>query len=228
MGFKSFQSFGSKLAIPDLVKVKYIKSFTNTGQTSFLTPSDVLVIEILLIAGGGCGGGLFSGGGGAGGFLYNQNLIVQPNTSYIITVGAGAVGGGASTLGQNSSFADLLLAYGGGYGATFDSYDNGANGGSGGGASSRSQPGTSINGGTGVQYTCGGGGGAGFAGNQNGTSKGGDGLQSSISGTATYYAGGGGGGQRVANVPNNPGGLGGGGEGRGGIVGDNPKSPNGS
>ena len=71
-------------------------------------------------------------------------------------------------------------------------------------------------GGVGGQYNCGGGGGAGAAGGQgDGTNSGdgGAGKQYSISGSATYYAGGGGGGSHTPHGPASSGGQGGGGNG---------------
>jgi hypothetical protein len=141
-------------------------------------------------------------------------------------------GGQNPTNGGNSSISGsgftTVTSIGGGAGASNDAAPTaGANGGSGGGGGARSNtssqpggigvyPGSSFlsqarqgyDGGAGYQSGTGyggGGGGAGGAGNSgNSNSNGGVGIQSSISGTPTYYAGGGAGGT-------GSGGLGGGG-----------------
>jgi len=150
-------------------------------------------------------------------------------TSYPITVGAGGAPLPAAPAvaqgnpGSNSVFSTIISAGGGGGGGW--NATPGLPGGSGGGSGNSSpsegagntppvsppqgQPGGNrCNSGCGV----GGGGGATQAGDtaSGGTADGGDGAQTSINGTATYYAGGGGGG---ANLPSNNGGQGGGGEG---------------
>lgn len=188
--------------------------------------------EVLIVAGGGGGGSGFGGGGGAGGLLYygaetpktpngSQRTIVG-GTTYTVTVGLGGTGvpdnsGGytAGGDGDNSSIVggDLnLVAIGGGGGG--DQSQAGRNGGSGGGGGGKNaEPlggtGTTGQGNSGAQgifsQEGGGGGGAGAAGSRGG--PGGVGLQYAISGTNTYYAGGGG------NGAGGTGGLGGGGNG---------------
>jgi hypothetical protein len=180
--------------------------------------------------GGGAGGLLTNYGSG-------PTMTLKLNTSYNLTVG---LGGAASTNGQNSTFGPAngpqLIAVGGGGGG--NNGMDGANGGSGGGAGSTNVfnstvklPGNGTSGqgyagGTGdpgiLQSSSGaGGGGAGAAGhipgavNSNGVlmtvgGNGGIGLSNQITGTPTYYAGGGGGGS-ATNV--SQGGQGGGGNG---------------
>jgi hypothetical protein len=197
---------------------------TNTWQQLVVSPYSYS-LNYLIVAGGG---GANTGGGGAGGMLTGSGVVVSPGTSYTITIGAG--GSGYSN-GSNST-ALGFTAIGGGYGGGNSPY-NGNSGGSGGGGgqdggstSGSGGAGTSGQGNSGGSGTAtpgnragGGGGGAGAAGqsaNARGTGYGGvggDGLQSSINGTATYYAGGGGGySGYYANVTA-PGGLGGGGTG---------------
>lgn len=202
---------------------------TSTGQ-----------VEYLVLGGGGGGGSAHGGGGGAGGFLTGStNLSVQ---AYTVTVGAGGAGGSTSTLsrgstGSNSVFA-TLTAYGGGGGGAYDGCSNnpaicnGGDGGSGGGAGgggsvAGSTGGSELysqgfdggNNGEGCPQNGRGGGGAGQVGADDDFdatqgAKGGDGLQSSINGTATYYGGGGGAGVwRNFRPVGGPGGLGGGGKG---------------
>jgi hypothetical protein len=247
MGFSSFKSYGSKVAIPNIVsvvvaKTKRIVSFTIVGATNFIVPSDVSVIEILLIGGGGGGGYRRGGGGGAGGFVYIQNLSVQSNTTYTINVGVGGIGdinsfqlpnGG---IGGNSTFGNLAISHGGGGGGD-DPNSTLDKGGSGGGGSpfgidnsgTKQIPGEGylgegFSGGFGSDGTyAGGGGGASEKGHDStlqGNSNGGSGLPSSISGSEVYYSGGGTGGTHLSRGTAIPGGRGGGGFGGfGGISG---------
>jgi len=196
----------------------------------FVPPS----IEYLIVAGGGAGGGgIYNGGGGGAGGLLTGTTAVTSQT-YVITIGAG--GTGITSKGSNGSNSSAfgLTATGGGAGGRHPgttAESNGEPGGSGGGGSQAASTGGSGIvgqgfGGAGAWYAAGGGGGgAGYAvasgrgnippytGGLAGVS-GGDGISSSISGSAQFYAGGGGGGQRNAyNVPQGIGGAGGGGNG---------------
>ena len=195
----------------------------------------------LIVAGGGSGGaGVSGGGGGAGGLLYSTSGSFPLNTQLQVVVGAGGAAvtsNGDGNPGSNSSITGTgfttLTAIGGGKGGGMRAGTPTAvelAGGSGGGGSGYSNSGTITGpggnatagqgnaGGTGSYNGSGwggGGGGAGEAGhNHDATtdnSQGGDGLQYSISGTATYYAGGGGGGGY--NAVGKAGGQGGGGPG---------------
>ena len=173
--------------------------------TTWVSITGSYTASYLIVAGGG--GANPAGGGGAGGLLANSTTVTT-GTSYTIVVGSGGAGAGSgnASKGANSS-AFSLTAIGGGYagGAT------GGNGGSGGGGSTNSLPAGSfasggsgtagqgnIGGSSGYNYAAdlgGGGGGAGAAGtdgvNDTTGGSGGDGVQSSITGTALYYAGGG-------------------------------------
>jgi len=204
-----------------------IHTFTSSGTFTVITSGE---FDYLVVAGGGGGGSGVAGGGGAGGMLTGSRDLVSG--SYTITVGAGGVGGIVNdtyrgTSGDNSSIANLIVADGGGAGAS--SYDGGPGlgalgGGSGGGGSNYTHNTSISSGGSGTSgqgnnggnsvansQRGGGGGGAGSAGsNSTVVGNGGNGLQSSISGTNTYYAGGGGGG---ANGTPGTGGNGGGGNG---------------
>jgi hypothetical protein len=213
-----------------------IHTFTSSG---IFTMTNIGQVDYLVVAGGGGGGAGVAGGGGAGGFL-TGNISLGPG-AYTVTVGGGGVGGIHSnthrgTSGDNSSIetrATLIVANGGGAGASSQQGGPGLgalSGGSGGGGSyyadspniKSGNSGTSGQGNNGgnansVQNGAGGGG-AGSAGSNAGSSggNGGIGLQSSISGTNTYYAGGGGGG---SNTTAGTGGAGGGGN--GGVSGNN-------
>ena len=195
----------------------------------------------LVVAGGGGGGtGVSGGGGGAGGLLYSTNHAFPLNTQFTVVVGNGGAaksGNGDGNPGFDSSISGsgftTLTAIGGGKGGGMRAGTPTAAelaGGSGGGGSGYTNSGTVTGpggnattgqgnpGGEG-RYLAGpgyggGGGGAGQAGgnyNDATPALGGDGLQYSISGTPTYYAGGGGGGGY--NSAGAAGGLGGGGTG---------------
>jgi len=182
----------------------------------------------ILVAGGGGSGGNGGGGGGGGGLLANS-VTLTVGTEYTITIGAGSAASNAPTAGLRggNSSAFGVTVVGGGNGGAGNGADaefvRGKNGGSGGGAHRVQTVGTGVAGqgfaggqgtGSGVS-NAGGGGGAGAVGsNATGTDIGGIGgigFQSSITGTAIYYAGGGGGGGGASG--GGAGGLGGSGAG---------------
>jgi hypothetical protein len=195
-----------------------------TTTTSWTCPTGVTSIEVLVVAGGGAGGGYHGGGGGAGGVIYNSAFPVTPATTYTVTVGQG---GSAATQtsntgnpGSNSVFA-TLTAIGGGAGLSQGNTPASRNnGGSGGGASDYGSgfttggsgtPGQGHQGGgfigsgdtTPISYsTCGGGGAGGPGGSADSTSGGfgGPGVNYNISGTPTWYGGGGGGTQLATGL----------------------------
>ena len=198
-------------------------------------PKSLLKTVEVLVVGGGGGGGVGSnggGGGGAGGLVYNSQYLVTPGQAYTVTVGAGgagSVGRGIGSSGSISLFGNLAAAGGGRGGGQYQ--DAGVVGGSGGGSTyfsatrAAGASGQGNAGGAGA-YALGrpvnndqggGGGGAGAAGSDGPGSSGaggagGVGLQFSISGTPTYYAGGGGGSSNDTTSMS-VGGLGGGGAG---------------
>jgi hypothetical protein len=217
----------------------------NTVSRSFSIDSlDTVPTEYLVVAGGGGSGSQRRGGGGAGGML-TGTLLFTKTLSLSVTVGAGGASNTTQTkVNGENSVLDSLIAIGGGGGAGDSGGStnaNGNDGGSGGGGlgdaapyglGGQGVPGQGNNGGSGQgstapYYGAGGGGGAGAAGgngNSNGVAgNGGDGLQSSITGTATYYAGGGGGGYyNLTSGIRSSGGLGGGGRGgANGVAGEN-------
>jgi hypothetical protein len=176
-------------------------------------------VSYLIVAGGGGGGAaqFGSGGGGGAGGLLTGAYLVNPLTSYSITIGGGGAGWGfpggvntgTGTNGANTTALGFIAISGGGGG--FNGA-NGLSGGSGGGMGGSSTSGQGFAGGNS------GGGGAGqVGGNSSGVGptagNGGNGIQTSITGTATYYAGGGAGGLGNQNPGYDPvaGGLGGGG-----------------
>lgn len=213
-----------------------IHTFTTSGTFEVLNTSTAGEIDYLIVGGGGAGGGSTGGGGGAGGVIYQSGIVIGPG-SYTVEIGSGAPGVGQQVQGTNgndSVFYSQTAVGGGAGGATSSSSGWAAkSGGSGGGGSQYGGRGSSVAG-SGVagqgyaggagrnvsdNFACGGGGGAGEPGKPATSSAGGaggTGLQFSISGTPTFYAGGGGGGQGGAGTGGGPlGGTGGGGRGGG-------------
>jgi hypothetical protein len=226
------QKFGGGVVTTSGTNV--IHTFTTSGT---LSPISTLSASYLIVAGGGGGGTGQStstvgagGGGGAGGLLSGSGTTIDTNSTYVVTVGAGGNGGvgntSSSTSGANSSFSAYATAsVGGGRGGNYNG-SAAAVGGSGGGgdySNNAGAAGTSGQGNSGGSaytggspYGNGGGGGAGAVGGTSASGTvgaGGVGLTSSISGTSTYYAGGGGGGSGVSSPIGGAGGLGGGGAG---------------
>lgn len=207
---------------------------TNGPGTISISSTYGIGCTVLCVAGGGGG---TAAGGGAGGFSERTYTLLS-GTTYSIVVGAGGAGvasiGSTGNAGSNSSIAGLSITSigggAGGLGASSGNGGTGGNGGSGGGAGANgSITNLSVSGGLGTSgqgnnggatpgiafSPCGGGGGAGAAGAPGSSGTGGNGgvgAQSSITGTAVYYAGGGGG---QSGSGQGAGGLGGGGTARG-------------
>ena len=197
-----------------MVNGNCIHTFTGAGTYSFTAPSTTGTVQVLVVGGGG-GANSGEGGGGGGGFIAVPSQSIG-SSSVTVTVGAGSVpqfGTYGNCLTAENSVFDTLTAIGGGI-------SNGGTGGSGGAAGAPSMGGAPDGGGPGgagmlgqgnsggsstgaqsplfgygnSQWCGGGGGGAGGAGTIGGSGtagNGGDGLLSSISGSPTYYAGGG-------------------------------------
>ena len=176
------------------------------------------ILDYLVIAGGGSGGAGDGCGAGAGGYLTGFEDYVE-STTYTVTIGSGGSGVsgvGAKRPGNQGSNSVLsggglsLTSIGGGFGGCGDAPGQaGGNGGSGGGGTGGAGSGTVGQGFDGSPNGNSGGGGASEAGkgpSDSPAKAGGDGLPSSITGSAVTRAGGGGG-------YNSPGGAGGGGNG---------------
>ena len=195
-------------------------------------------------AGGGGGAGGFRTSYGTGNVSGANSAVepkktITPGTTYTVTIGAGGSASASSlTDGDNSVFDNIISLGGGAGGRTFNTSSNtdrGPNGGGCGGGAGVRRTGSARSGGAGTAtqglnggnsnvasgnnpYTGGGGGGAG----QNGSNgsgynggRGGNGIQSFITGSGVYYAGGGGGcGNVDEGGSHGAGGLGGGGAGR--------------
>ena len=188
-----------------------IHTFTTTGQ--FVVPStNIGTMDILLVgAGGGSVHNGTNGAGGAGGLVYKSAYSLSPG-GYTVTIGQGVAGAnGQDTSITESSFS--LVAIGGGRGGV-GAGGAGSSGGSGGGGGN-----TGGAGGATLQASSFGGAGSaggnflssGSGGGASGTTK--NGLAYDISGTSTYYGGGGGNGRSYNQSAGGLGGLGGGGNG---------------
>jgi len=185
--------------------------------------------------GGGAGGVRCTVGATGGGGSLPAKVSFTNATPYTILIGAGGAVGttGRGTSGSTSSITgsgfSTISCTGGGGSGHYDSADAAFSGGSGGGGAATAG-GSTRTGGAGTAdegfaggngtnigappYQAGSGGGAGEAGrnSNNASGAGGNGIQTSINGTATYY--GGGGGAASYNPPKgHAGGLGGGGAG---------------
>ncbi len=197
-------------------------SFTDSSAYSDLvfTPSTSLSVDYLIVGGGGGGYhlddqvGHYKGGGGAGGMRSDTGHSVTAQ-DYTIVVGTGGVNTADADVnsGTASSFDSISAAGGGSGGNHVDTSPDGGSGGGGYGYSSGATGGTGNtpsttpsqgnDGGTGGTGNGAGGGGGGAGGHgTNGAAgtgstgnggTGGAGSQSSITGTAVYYAAGGGG-----------------------------------
>ena len=217
-------------------------SATGTSNTSAAVASAIIYmyfysISYLIVAGGGGGGngGINpGGGGGGGGGLLTGSAFINVGNTYSVVVGNGGTAAATPVnYGGNGSNSTALglTAIGGGGGAAGNG-NIGNTGGSGGGSSFWDYNGTLAGGsGTPGQGNAGGsvtstggnragagGGGAGGAAfsynnSTNVAPTGGIGFASAITGTITYYAGGGGGQANGGYVGSAAGGLGGGGVG---------------
>lgn len=215
-----------------------IHSFTSNGTfeiTELANKTENNEIEYLIVAGGGRGGSAsrpnngvaIAGGGGAGGVLQGTKTDINTG-SYSVVRGAGGTSGSFSKVNGEDSSVFGLTAVGGGAGGsatgTYTSNLAGVVGGSGGGAAEyNSTEGSAANGTSGQgnrggsvgiennRAASGKGGGAGGVGGA-GTS-GGEGIVSSITGTAITYAVGGNG---TTSGYNGNGGAGTNGRGNGG------------
>ena len=228
-----------------------VHTFTSDGTFEVTRGGEV---EYLVVAGGGGGAGHGGKGAGGyrcsvAGELSGGNTPAEPPLivsagSLTVVVGAGAVGSDPDSVAGDSQFASVISTGGGSESGSVPLPDSGATqggaGGSGQGAFNNANGGL-ANGGAavagqgfkggditgGTRAGCGGGG-AGQAGLNNDESsngsKGGDGIQSNITGTPTYRAGGGGG---AGSGDSALGGLGGGGRGSHAISLGGPGSTNG-
>jgi hypothetical protein len=182
--------------------VKFVKPYL-TANGGWKVPANVANVEYLIVGGGG-GAGYNSGGGGSGGGVDSGTVAISGNVN--VQVGLGGAGGYLSTVNGSNGFATIFAS----------KTISGGNGGT-----SWTTSSTSPAGGSSVS-----GSGAGGYGSKNtgyAPQAGFNGPTSSITGTATNYAGGGGGGAWVAD-PGVLGGAGGGGKGGGAAPGNTTRA----
>ncbi len=155
------------------------------GTRVWTVPTNVSVIDYLVVAGGGSGGARHGGGGGAGGLLKSTNISLSNITALGVSVGNGGAavipsGGSISATGVAGSNSTLSKNSGSGTFTTVTAIGGG--GGEAGGLGAQSG-----GSGGGAQYATGG---AATAGQGNAGGRGGSG---SINGSTNWWAGGGGG-----------------------------------
>ncbi|MBC7534637.1 MAG: hypothetical protein H7258_02975, partial [Ferruginibacter sp.] len=112
---KAIGFFASLISLFILISIsagyaQVIQAFNSSA--AFTVPAGVTSIKVEAW-GSGAGGSTGYGGGGAGAFAGNNSLTVIPGNTYTITVGNG---GAALNNGAASSFANLVVAAGGGSG----------------------------------------------------------------------------------------------------------------
>lgn len=215
---------------------EYIHVFTTTGNSTIRFPNNG-TIDVLLVGGGGAGSNNRGGGGSGGKVVYQQNVSVNGNQDYTITVGGGGI-----PVPYPNNYNATTSQYGGGHTTAFGYEARGGNPGGtrngnwtgyttshqGGDADNGSNiggwGGTSYgnSGGAGSGSAGGGGAGDGGAGSNasgNNGGNGGAGTLNTITGDSWYYAGGGGGSgnhRDNSSYAGGSGGIGGGGAGVGG------------
>lgn len=92
------------------------------GTYNFVVPPDVRTLEVHVYGAGGGGGGAIDnmgGGGGGGGGGYARKIChVEPNSTHVVIIGLGGVGGRMSNgaQGGTSSFGNFCAATGGPFG----------------------------------------------------------------------------------------------------------------
>jgi uncharacterized repeat protein (TIGR02543 family) len=175
-----------------------IQTFTGTGTCAWAVPGTVSAVDVLTVGGGGSGSAginnyYWPAGGGGGEVISRSNFSVAPNTSVVVTVGAGGAavtsGAGAEVNNGKQSALGTLVARGGKTPNNTVTGNAGATGGASGNGNAGGFGGTNGSFGCGVA-NCGAGGGGGAGGEGSGL-NGGAGVTSSISGTSLAYGGGG-------------------------------------
>jgi hypothetical protein len=225
-----------------VVGARTVLTFTAVGECGWTVPANITSANVLLVAGGGGGGGGGGGAGGVRTLTSQAISGTVTVTVGGGGAGTSTNGASVGSVGQASSFDGTSAAGGGGGGNYTHQGTTGGSGGGGGQDVNHSpKSGTAGQGNAGGVSNCdwygggGGGGGAGSAGQNGGPNvgsplsscwssgrsdlnptiggAGGDGVTSSISGSAVVYGGGGGGGVNSNAGPASSGGLGGAGGG---------------
>lgn len=190
-----------------------VHTFNSSGS---FVPNDIKSVEILIVGAGGgsAGGGAGAGGGGGGEVVTNSAVAVTSSITVNVGIGVSGATGGSSSFGSITGTGGTAGTNNIGTGGTSgDGFAGGI------GSTNSGVCTTTLN------RQGGGGGGASTIGVNVAdpiAGNGGDGIQSSISGIATFYGGGGGGGSERGTAGS--GGQGGGadgGVGSGGASGNN-------
>lgn len=189
------------------------QEWTTPGTFTWTVPTGVTLVSAVAIGGGGLGAsGAGSAGGGGGALCYANNLTVTPGSQVIVEIGAGATAKVCSfepAPGGTSSFAETVIAGGGG---TPQDQPGGA-----GGFGGTGTGGVCFSGGSGGRLGGGGGGAGGYAGNGG---NGGDGIDGAcVPGDDGAGGGGGGGGPNPIYTSGGGGGTGIMGQGNDGVGG---------
>jgi len=200
-----------------------IATGSQNGPTVITTPSPIIIedtaqlpftVEYLVQSGGGSGGiGAYLIGAAGGGLSLSSTTSLIKGTQYTVTVGAGGTG---NSNGSSSVFATITANPGisSPYGSFNGIYVAGGNNSDSGGGGA----GTAANGSNGFSAIR-------FGELRRFGGNGGDGTESLITGTSTYYGGGGGGSRGNFGNASGYGGLGGGGRGQGTDYGYNDVYP---
>lgn len=175
--------------------VRVLKTEIFTEDATWTAPGNIEndTVNLLLFGGGGGGGrestsnNYASASGGGGGHMYNAPVVITPNQTYSITIGAG---GAVGTSGGVTSFGTLASASGGTYGTGSGAGSAvGGSGGTGGGSFGAANGAAgSYGGGSGACLA----GGASSTGGNGGTYGGGGGSSGTTPGTGGTYGGNGG------------------------------------
>ena len=108
-----FAGGGSVGSISTDAPVQGQATITATGLSSWVAPTGVSNINVVVLGGGGGGGASGSGsGGGGGGLAYANNIPVTPGTTYSVQVGTGGAIGAAGGISWFNS-SSYLYANGG-------------------------------------------------------------------------------------------------------------------
>jgi len=127
-----FQATGGVITQSTINGTSY-QIHTFTGSSNFTVVAGSRTVEVLVVAGGGGGGHWYASGGGAGGAIWANATIVEG--AYQVTVGAGGAGqtgapdssdapGSFGQDGFSSSFANTIVAIGGGGGCGYNASGN--------------------------------------------------------------------------------------------------------
>jgi hypothetical protein len=86
------------------------QAYTTAGTYSWVAPSGVTSVSVVMVGGGGGANSDGGNGGGGGALGYKNNLTVTPGSSYSVVVGAGGIGtNGAGTVGGSGGTSSFQV-----------------------------------------------------------------------------------------------------------------------